>query len=208
MSDKSTSPDIERPPRRVSRLLSVHRALPEIMAVLISAVSIWIAFGANRVQERMLAASVWPHLSFITDNERDDRRVIHLQIGNSGTGPLQLEVFNVYYANQPIHNSDEMLTACCGSPEQRSHTASEPAAGRVLRPGEIIDIMTLPQETPDDAIWKKFNRERYKVQVQACYCSVLRDCWKIDATDPQVGREHVSSVRRCPDIDDAQMWKG
>ena len=208
----ATPPDSDintAPARSIStRLLGAHRALPEILAVLISGVSIWIAFGANSVQERMLAANVWPHLSFITDNQRGDKRSIQLTIGNSGTGPLLLEVFNVTYANQPIHNSDEMLTNCCGSPEQRVHTSSEPAAGRVIRPGETIDIMTLPEESANDAVWKKFNRERYKVQVQACYCSVLKDCWKIDATDPQVGREHVESVRKCPDMDVTQMWKG
>jgi hypothetical protein len=210
VNEESKTTDIDAAPRRsaASRLLGMHRALPEILAVLISSVSIWIAFGANSVQERMLAATVWPHLSFITDNERNEKPSIHLQIANAGTGPLMLEVFNVYYGNDPIHNSDEMLTACCGSPEQRLHTATEPAAGRVLRPGEIIDIMTLPEESEDDRVWKKFNRERYKVHVQACYCSVLKDCWKLDATDPQVGRERVESVRTCPAIDNGQMWKG
>lgn len=210
MSEESDSSDIDSTPRRSTgaRLLGMHRAIPEAAAVLISAVSIWIAFGANSVQERLLAATVWPHLSFITDNERNEKPVVHLQIANSGTGPLLLEVFNVYYGNDPIRNSDEMLAACCGSPEQRRHTATEPAAGRVVRPGETIDIMTLPQEGDDDKTWKKFNRERYKIRVQACYCSVLKDCWKLDATDPQVGREHVESVRTCPAIDDAQMWKG
>ena len=210
MNEPSTKRDIDAAASRSigSRLLGVHRALPEILAVLISSVSIWIAFGANSVQERMLAANVWPHLSFITDNERGDKRSIQLTIGNSGTGPLLLEVFNVYYGNDPIRNSDEMLQACCGSPEQRLHTSSEPAAGRVLRPGETIDILTLPEESAHDEIWKKFNRERYKVHVQACYCSVLKDCWKLDATDPQVGREHVENVHTCPAIDDEHMWKG
>ena len=210
MNDNTTNSDIDSNSSRslVARVLRRHRSFSGIAAVLISAVSIVVAFGANSVQERMLAASVWPHLSFITDNERAEKPAIHLQIANSGTGPLLLEVFNVYYGNSAIHNSDEMLLACCGSPEQRSHTSTEPAAGRVLRPGEAIDIMTLPEESPSDAIWKKFNRERYKVHVQACYCSVLKDCWMLDASDPQVGREHVVSVRKCPDIDDTQMWRG
>jgi hypothetical protein len=210
VNDDSKNSDIDSKPRRsfAEGIFRRHRTFASVAAVVISAVSIWVAFGANRVQERMLAASVWPHLSFITDNTRADKASIHLQIANSGTGPLLLEVFNVYYGNSPIHNSDEMLLACCGSPEQRSHTSTEPAAGRVIRPGEAIDIMTLPEESPSDDIWKKFNRERYKVHVQACYCSVLKDCWMLDATDPQVGREHVASVRKCPDIDDSQMWRG
>jgi hypothetical protein len=210
VNDETNSHDIDPAPRHslVYRFFRMHRTFASIAAVIISGVSIWVAFGANRVQERMLAASVWPHLSFITDNERNDKRSIHLQIANSGTGPLLLEVFNVYYGNDAIHNSDEMLLACCGSPEQRSHTSTEPAAGRVMRPGETIDIMSLPEESPSDEVWKKFNRERYKVHVQACYCSVLKDCWVLDATDPQVGREHVASVRKCPDIDDTQLWKG
>ncbi|HZP67403.1 MAG TPA: hypothetical protein VFB32_13965 [Rudaea sp.] len=202
--------DIDAQPRRslVAQALRRHRLLANIAAVVVSAVSIWVAFGANTVQERMLAASVWPHLSFITENQRGDKHAIDLTIVNSGTGPLQLEVFNVYYGNDPIHNSDELLEACCGSPEPRTSTATEPAAGRVIRPGESIDILTLPQESPDDELWKKLNHERYKVHVQACYCSVLHDCWKLDTTDPQVGKEHVASVRSCAEFDDSQMWKG
>ena len=182
--------------------------MSSVAAVVVSAVSIWVAFGANTVQERMLAASVWPHLSFITENQRGDKHSIQLTIVNSGTGPLQLEVFNVYYGNDPIHNSDELLQACCGSPETRTSTSTEPAAGRVIRPGESIDILSLPQESEDDKTWRKFNRERYKVHVQACYCSVLHDCWKLDSTDPQVGKEHVATVRSCSELDDSQMWKG
>ncbi|MBP6216216.1 MAG: hypothetical protein KA391_02360, partial [Luteimonas sp.] len=33
-------------------------------AILISAVSLFVAISANRTQERMLAASVWPSLLF------------------------------------------------------------------------------------------------------------------------------------------------
>ena len=191
-----------------ARLLRRHRAFANVAAVIVSAVSIWVAFGANTVQERMLAASVWPHLGFITENRRGEKAAIELRIDNSGTGPLQLDVFNVYYGNDPVHNSDELLNACCGSPEERRETATEPAAGRVIRPGETIPIMTLVQESANDTTWKKFNRERFKIHVQACYCSVLHDCWKLDTTDPQVGKEHVSTVRTCSDIDDSQVWKG
>jgi len=206
----TTESDIESAQRHslAARLLRRHRAFASIAAVVVSAVSIWVAFGANSVQERMLAASVWPHLSFITDNQRGDKHSIQLQIVNSGTGPLQLEVFNVYYGNDLVHNSDELLLACCGAPEERHDTATEPAAGRVMRPGETIDFMTLPQESDNDAMWRKFNRERFKLHVQACYCSVLHDCWKLDSTDPQVGKEHVTSVRTCADLDDSQVWKG
>jgi hypothetical protein len=37
-------------------------------ALLVSVVSLFIAWQANRTQERMLAASVWPYISWGTDS--------------------------------------------------------------------------------------------------------------------------------------------
>ena len=58
----------------------------ELFAVLVSVTSVAISLIGNRTQERLLAASVWPYLSFNTGNTSDDgqHQVISLAVVNSG----------------------------------------------------------------------------------------------------------------------------
>ena len=65
--------------------------LASASAVVLSIVSLSVAISANRTQERLLAASVWPSLEYGTGNRDDDGAdVITLSIGNSGIGPARL----------------------------------------------------------------------------------------------------------------------
>ena len=75
--------------------------------------------------------------------------------------------------------------------------------GRVLKAGDQIVLMTLPKETNSDELWKRFDRARFDVAVQACYCSVLDDCWIFDSThtDPE-------PVRSCPALSAEEEWNG
>ncbi len=75
--------------------------------------------------------------------------------------------------------------------------------GRVLKPGDRVVLVTLPKATNDEALWKQFDRERFKVSVRACYCSVLDDCWIFDSTkrDPE-------AVRSCPVLAAEEEWSG
>ena len=71
----------------------------ELFAVLVSVTSVTISVIGNRTQERLLAASVWPYLSFNTGNTSDDgqRQVISLAVVNSGNGPARIRQFTLEY---------------------------------------------------------------------------------------------------------------
>jgi hypothetical protein len=75
--------------------------------------------------------------------------------------------------------------------------------GRVLKAGDEIVFMMLSKEQDHDVLREQFNRERFEVQVRACYCSVLDDCWTFDST-----RADPEPVASCPPLPAGDEWRG
>jgi hypothetical protein len=182
-----------------------QRYLATAFAVAVSLISLWVAFSSNRTQERLLAASVWPMLEYGTGNrDEDGRDMISLEIGNSGVGPARLRGVEVFYETDRVHNSIDLLKRCCrlaaGTPIQ---TITSGTRGRVLKAGDTIQFMRLPKDNNNADLWKSFNAERFKVEVRACYCSVLGDCWTLVST-----RTDPEPVRSCPALAVEEEWEG
>lgn len=59
--------------------------------------SLFVAISANRTQERMLAASVWPSLLFNTSNAASDGTPqIGIDLLNFGTEPARVRWLEMY----------------------------------------------------------------------------------------------------------------
>jgi hypothetical protein len=182
-----------------------QRYLATAFAVAVSLISLWVAFSSNRTQERLLAASVWPMLEYGTGNrDEDGRDMISLEIGNNGSGPARLRGVEVFYGKERVHNSIDLLKRCCqlaaGTPIQ---TITSGTRGRVLKAGDTVQFMRLPKESNNADLWKNFNTERFKIEVHACYCSVLDDCWTLVST-----RTDPEPVRSCPALAVEEEWDG
>lgn len=178
--------------------------LASAFAIGVSMISLSVAISSNRTQERLLAASVWPALEYGTGNRgADGSDVISMNVGNSGVGPARLRSFQVLYQGQPAPNAASLLTQCCGLADAPAYTVTSGVRGRVLKAGEELSFLLLPREKNDAAVWDRFNRERFNARVQACYCSVLDACWRLDSdlAEPE-------PVASCPDVPDAQEWSG
>jgi hypothetical protein len=172
-------------------------------AVLISAVSLSLAISANKTQERLLAASTWPLLQFATGNRAEDgTAAISLVLQNAGVGPARVKTVVVEYEGVIQSNARKLLDACCGS-EGKPVVTLTGGPERVLTANESVTFLRIDEAGLDAEIWNKFNRERFKVRVLSCYCSVLGDCWQADSeqADPQ-------PVKQCPQIPDADRWHG
>ena len=197
---------IESPDRRRSLFSGRSpRYLGGAFAITVSLISLWVAFSANRTQERLLAASVWPALEYGTGNRSDTGAdEITLVIGNKGTGPARLRGVRVLYDGKFIPNSVALLNVCCELHDGPVNTVTSGTRGRVLKAGDEVTFMMFPKGgLNSDEIWQRFNQERFKVEVEACYCSVLDDCWKFDST--RMDPERVAS---CPELSVDEEWSG
>ena len=175
-------------------------------AILISAVSLFVAISANRTQERMLAASVWPSLLFGTSNVNPEGEyTIAFELLNRGTGPARIRWAELLYDGVAIEDQEDLLRRCCESDANTFHAEDVVTSGlqnRVLGVDEWVNFLLLPRQGTSEQLWQTLNRERRKIELRACYCSVLDDCWLFDsaAEDPQ-------PVRTCPAAP-AVLWQG
>lgn len=175
--------------------------------LLISLVSLFVAVSANRTQERMLAASVWPSLIFGTSSaSQEGVPQVSFDLLNRGTGPARVRWAELLYDGAPVRDSDALLTRCCGRfPESSGRQYSLMTSGiqrRVLGADEWVALLRAPRPDPPTPAWEALDRERHKIRLRACYCSVLDDCWLFDSEsdDPE-------PVRHCPRAP-AVLWGG
>jgi len=175
----------------------------EIFAVLISVSSITISVLGNRTQERLLAASVWPYLSFGSGNTSEDgtKQMIAIGVVNSGNGPARIRRFSLEYDGQAFTSASALLDRCCGT--KPAVLISSPIVGRVLRAGESVNLLQLPMAPEIAEGWHKLDKARFTFVYSACYCSTLNECWNIrsDTADP-------TPVAACADMPRNEQWGG
>jgi hypothetical protein len=198
------------PQRRTARLPAVRgfELLIGAGVLLISLISLFVAVSANRTQERLLAASVWPSLIFGTSNASPEGvPQISFDLLNRGTGPARVRWAELQYDGVPMRDRGMLLARCCGQfPEstgQQYHVVTSGIQRRVLGADEWVALLRAPRPDPPMPAWEALDRERHKIRLRACYCSVLDDCWLLDSErddDPE-------PVRQCPRAP-AVLWGG
>lgn len=161
--------------------------------LLISAISLWVAVSANRTQERMLAASVWPSLQFGTSNiSTEGEPQIAFDLLNRGIGPARIRWAELTHDGRPVRNLREILKQCCGH-EGESPGFTSGLRQRVLGADEWIQLVRIPREGQPEELWQSLDQARHRMRLRACYCSVLDDCWLLDSRE-----EEAVAVKQCP----------
>lgn len=161
--------------------------------LLISAISLWVAVSANRTQEKMLAASVWPSLQFGTSNtSTEGEPQIAFDLLNRGIGPARIRWAELSHDGRPVHDLRELLAACCGH-EGKTPGFTSGLRQRVLGADEWIQLVRIPRAQLSDELWTALDQTRHRMRLRACYCSVLDDCWLLDSRE-----DEAAPVRQCP----------
>lgn len=141
--------------------------LASLLAVFVSLLSLWLAWSSNRTQERMLAATSWPYLRFGHGNldPSTGQSVIAFAIGNGGSGPAVLHWVRL-------------------SPDGLLPTQIAGATGVPLPHGGERVLFQLPKHEDHAAIYEALNDARWDMRFDACYCSLIGDCWRIGGDAP------------------------
>lgn len=175
-------------------------------ALLISAVSIFVAYQSNQSMERLTRASAWPFLQLTSSNAGDGgARVLGLGVENVGTGPARVYRYTVEVDDQAVpmdaHLLTEILRACCNAEFEASIAAaggvlpvygaemSSPVSRRFLAPEGGVIAMQWPRTEQNATAWDALDRARQEKRIVAsvCYCSVFDECWiaRSDTFPPQ-----------------------
>jgi len=167
-----------------------------LVALAVSAISLWVAIGTEQANRRMVAAASWPLLQADTSNLNS---TITFSVLNGGVGPAKLKTFELYWNGKAYPGAHAILAACCGYNASKSSGSTSLTTGGitgiVIRAGENHTFLSLPRRADNEPIWQKLNRARRKVKFRACYCSVFDECWIGSLKDLEPKR-----VDRCPPV--------
>jgi hypothetical protein len=193
---------------------SGHRQVDIVVsaaAILISLVSLGVGFLNARSEQRMVAASSWPFLTFSSSRNEiaGQAPLLALRIDNQGVGPARLKSLVMRYRGRPVHGLIELLQSCCGLPggmtmlrTMGAGVVEENQPVGVYSPREGANFLVLARRQADPAMWERLAAARFDLKFEACYCSVLGECWTSDlrvTSDPTP----VSDCR----IDDPDNYK-
>ena len=173
-----------------------------ISAITISVISLFVAIEHGKTEEKLVAANSWPFLVFQSSENGlvVGSRVLDLRLQNSGVGPARVQSVKVILNGHPIHNHSELMTRCCGlapvslEDQVQLGLVSQNGPVGVLPARDGIDILGWRERPGNQAFWSKLNTARHRLQFEACYCSVLDECWKSDLTPTASPRR----VDKCP----------
>jgi len=85
-----------------------------IFAIIIAAISLWIAIDTERTNRQLVAEAAWPFLQTYHSTFAEGQQAISLYIANAGVGPAKVETLEVFWNGKPYGSSAELMKACCG----------------------------------------------------------------------------------------------
>jgi len=200
------SMDLPNPPEPPNPRKTGHRWVDLFVAVSalsISLVSILIARDTSQTMEQLAHASFWPFLQMGSGNTSDTgERAIAFAVENVGTGPARIHRFEVQVDGQPLSSGGHMLTnvlrACCNEEFEAAIArnggdvlavyggeVSSPVSQRFLAPNASVTAMRWPQTPANAELWTTLDtaRQRGRITMSACYCSVFDECWIARSND-------------------------
>lgn len=175
-----------------------------IGAVIIAAVSLWMAYDTERTNRDLVASQSWPYVRIYESDTGTDPRAMSLVISNDGIGPAKLETFEVFWKGKPLSNPWQLLQACCGRVDlaalQRDRDMGTAAdEGIVVRAGETTPFLTLVRGATDSAAWDAlYSAYGRNLAVRYCYCSAFDECWVNTERFNERHQMNPPRVRSCP----------
>lgn len=162
-------------------------------AILLSLISLGVAMENSRTQAKLLAATSWPFLKYTSGNYTGGEKVITLNIRNGGVGPALVEWVRVRHEGRPVASTGALLQRCCEAARPRQlELVTSTLTGSVIPAGEELTFIALPYTAAHAETWDSLNSARFHLEFEACYCSVLGECWRSDLQELRPRR-----IKRC-----------
>ncbi len=170
-----------------------------LSAIVVSVASLWVALRADRTQEELLKASVWPYVEYYSSDAtaNGDKRLA-FELRNAGVGPAIIRTFAVEYNGRFYRTLRELTAACCNihSKKQRRGILSSTVRDSVIMAHDDAPFIVV---LPDRALpqsYASIGAARFHISIHVCYCSVLGDCWLFDSKRD----DQPNAVRKCPPV--------
>ncbi|HEX4386171.1 MAG TPA: hypothetical protein VH083_24620, partial [Myxococcales bacterium] len=159
------------------------------------AVSAYTAY----VQRQQVRAQVWPVLELSTSNEPE----LMVSLSNKGVGPALVRHVIITVDDKPVPNWRTALQQMLG--QGNYNGSQETVSNRIVSAGERLNIFALRDSAgeplhgrgAEGSLAARFNKERFRIGAEICYCSTLGDCWTLKSKLSQ-DAPRLDETRGCP----------
>lgn len=178
-----------------------------VCAILISAVSFYATYLQAISAEKQVKAMTLPLIQFSHGNFNEERnkKAITLTLKNAGQGPAVIKNVLFKYQNGEYASVSEFFDACCkvewDDYQSKTHEITEiydgtdfsrPLSDAII-PGQTeYEFQAIYYGEVTEQLWEKLNEERWHLELEVCYCSLLDECYTTERTGV------VAEVAKCP----------
>ncbi|WP_262693357.1 hypothetical protein [Kordiimonas aquimaris] len=172
-----------------------------VSAVLISAASFYAAYVQSEAAQKQVQAETWPYLQISHGNYDEERRLrnVYFRIINSGVGPAKVKTVNLRYKGEPVGGFGQLYRLCCMSEEEKvldkARGISNAITGNppplILVPNEDLLFFSAIENEENKEAWSRLDKARFQITADACYCSLLDECFQTNFVNDPV------SVKAC-----------
>lgn len=159
-----------------------------VAVILISVASLLVARHTSHTMEalvaenaRLVRASSTPVLQWDTGNVGENGRELNFEVANVGSGPARVVWFEVRLDGKPYANAQKLMLALAPAGDLQWTTTTTSVANRFLPPNKAVTIFrwVYPEQgnSVSQATWTALDRRRFDLEIEACFCSVLDECW-------------------------------
>ena len=158
-----------------------------VVAMLIGAVALFVAWDQAQVMRKQQHASVWPIVDSDLHIDGDEAmRFVKLTVTNAGVGPALIESATLLVDGEPVTTLGGLREKFLPESLRGEHGfGGSGIEGTVIAPGDEVIAMQLLWTNSDevDVAFANFARSfiganAKQLTLSICYCSVFDKCWQ------------------------------
>ncbi|MBQ4839035.1 MULTISPECIES: hypothetical protein [Pseudoalteromonas] len=206
--DQIPEPPSTKPKLKLRLSRSKMNSILALCAILISAASFYATYmQAKAAQEqvtaaeRQLYAETWPWLqvSYSDYDIEAERAHMTVKVKNSGTGPALIKSMSFSYRDTQYGSLVELLNDCCNLNAYQSalkeaqadnadinymkqfgwYVTSNPN-NALLADGNDLVLFSMARSQFNNSLWEKIGDMAHDIEVNTCYCSLLKQCYIVN----------------------------
>ena len=158
-----------------------------LVAMVIGASALFVAWDQAQVMRAQQHASVWPLInSDFTVDPSADGLSIDMRVSNRGVGPALIKSATILIDDEPVRHRPEMMRAIFGEqpPSGSASVVGSSIESIALGAGESAQLFRVTWEASEanvaafTALGSRYiNGEGAEIRMEICYCSVFDRCY-------------------------------
>lgn len=163
-----------------------------VCAILISLASFYATYLQADAAEKQVKVMTLPIMDFGHGNYDAETKsqILNFSISNSGMGAAIVQSIKLKYKEKYYRSYNDFLRACCNAEfeqflstkagkgdELEGGIVSSPINQIVMTPQSSVRFFSIHKHPDNSALWEKIDRERWNLQLEFCYCTLLDDCF-------------------------------